>query len=172
MNKCNECGIDIPKNRKFCSNSCAAKYNNKVYPKRTSGRTKPKCKNCDAKLNNYVKQYCNSKCCAEYKSKTISLPKILNGTSTNNFALKRYLKDSVKNECFDCGISAEWNGRPLTLQLDHIDGNSDNNNLNNLRLLCPNCHSQTENYGSKNNGNSQRKYNKRNVYLRNYRGYE
>jgi hypothetical protein len=55
---------------------------------------------------------------------------------------KHYLK-LVPYECRECGIS-EWNGKPLTLQLDHIDGDRTNNTLDNLRLLCPNCHSQTE----------------------------
>lgn len=54
----------------------------------------------------------------------------------------QYLK-LVPYECRECGIS-EWNGKPLTLQLDHIDGDRTNNALDNLRLLCPNCHSQTE----------------------------
>lgn len=45
-----------------------------------------------------------------------------------------------------------WNTKPLCLQLEHIDGNSDNNKLNNLQLLCPNCHSQTPTWGAKNIG--------------------
>ena len=48
----------------------------------------------------------------------------------------------INYKCELCQINA-WQGRPLNLQLDHIDGNRLNNNLINLRLLCPNCHSQT-----------------------------
>ena len=58
----------------------------------------------------------------------------------------RYLK--IRPEpymCDECGIS-EWNTKPLTLELDHIDGDVSNNELSNLRLLCPNCHSQTSTY--------------------------
>lgn len=51
----------------------------------------------------------------------------------------------VENKCALCGISS-WNEKPLTLQLHHIDGNHDNNSFDNLQLLCPNCHSQTDNY--------------------------
>lgn len=43
----------------------------------------------------------------------------------------------------------EWNGRPLCLQVDHIDGDDSNNLIENLRFLCPNCHTQTETYGNK-----------------------
>lgn len=55
---------------------------------------------------------------------------------------KQYLK-LVPYECRECGIS-KWMGNPITLQMDHIDGDRENNTLDNLRLLCPNCHAQTE----------------------------
>lgn len=50
-----------------------------------------------------------------------------------------------QNRCEECGI-AEWRGKPITCQLHHKDGNNQNNNLDNLQMLCPNCHSQTDNY--------------------------
>ena len=56
------------------------------------------------------------------------------------------LKD---HRCECCGIT-EWMGQEAPLQLDHIDGNNSNNVLENLRLLCPNCHMQTETWGFKN----------------------
>ena len=61
---------------------------------------------------------------------------------------KRFLK-VIDYKCSECGIF-EWNGKPLILEMDHIDGNRNNHTLNNLRLLCPNCHSQTNTFGSKN----------------------
>ena len=54
-----------------------------------------------------------------------------------------------EDKCEQCGIS-EWNNLPISLQLHHIDGNTNNNKLDNLMILCPNCHTQTDNYGSKN----------------------
>jgi 5-methylcytosine-specific restriction endonuclease McrA len=60
--------------------------------------------------------------------------------------LKAYAKKYVKYQCGLCGIIDEYNSRPITLQLDHIDGDRTNNLLENLRFLCPNCHSQTDTF--------------------------
>lgn len=53
-------------------------------------------------------------------------------------------------ECVVCGNPGIWQEKKLALQLDHIDGDAKNNNLDNVRWLCPNCHSQTDNWGVKN----------------------
>ena len=63
---------------------------------------------------------------------------------------RRLVQAGIKQYvCEICGCSNEWNGKPLTLQLDHINGNHSDNRLENLRILCPNCHSQTETYSNK-----------------------
>jgi 5-methylcytosine-specific restriction endonuclease McrA len=54
-----------------------------------------------------------------------------------------------RNECEECGLT-EWRGEPLSLALHHINGDGNDNRLENLSLLCPNCHSQTPNFGVKN----------------------
>lgn len=56
----------------------------------------------------------------------------------------------LRNQCSECGIGPEWNNKPLSLQLDHINGIHRDNRLENLRIVCPNCHTQTETFGSKN----------------------
>lgn len=56
-------------------------------------------------------------------------------------------------KCIDCNNTGEWNGKKLSLHLDHINGKNNDNRLENLRFLCPNCHSQTETYSGKNNKN-------------------
>ena len=63
---------------------------------------------------------------------------------------KRLLKDCILLEqCYICGLKNIWNNFKLTLELDHINGEHADNRLENLRILCPNCHSQTETFGTK-----------------------
>ena len=116
------------------------------------------CKNCGKE--NKVKHsttntYCDNNCQAEYQSKERTRQWLEEGKDWGIQVpqwAKRYLAEQNGDCCSVCGIS-EWNGQAITLECDHIDGNHKNNRPENLRLICPNCHSQTETYKAKNTGN-------------------
>lgn len=71
--------------------------------------------------------------------------------SCNSSIKRRIIRDNlIEYKCCECGICDSWNNKPISLQLDHINGINTDNRLENLRFLCPNCHSQTSTFGSKN----------------------
>ena len=73
--------------------------------------------------------------------------------------LRRYIikNNLIPYKCAICGCT-EWQGKTLSLELDHINGINNDNRLENLRFLCPNCHSQTSTYGSRNQQLNESKY--------------
>jgi 5-methylcytosine-specific restriction endonuclease McrA len=80
------------------------------------------------------------------KGNILEINKISSRAGMRNRIIKGNL---ILHECNECRIS-EWKGKKLSLHLDHIDGNSWNHELSNLRFLCPNCHSLTDTYTGKN----------------------
>lgn len=69
------------------------------------------------------------------------------GQRQKSFLLRRALLESgIEHKCVICGIN-QWRDQMLNLEIDHIDGNSGDNSIENLRFLCPNCHSQTNTFG-------------------------
>ena len=85
-----------------------------------------------------------------HEESRIPLSKILNNevTYSTSSLKKRLLETGIKEKkCECCGIT-NWNNKSLNFELHHIDGNHYNNNLENLQILCPNCHSQTDNFRS------------------------
>lgn len=95
----------------------------------------------------------------EIRNPTLSDEKVFveKGCLPRQCIKKRILeKQLLKYECECCGIGDEWNGETLVLQLDHINGVNNDDRLENLRFLCPNCHSQQHTYAGKNKTNTSR----------------
>jgi 5-methylcytosine-specific restriction endonuclease McrA len=78
------------------------------------------------------------------------IAQLLQGRRRRGHVKVRLLREGLlSNQCEHCGLT-EWRGRPLSMHIDHINGVRDDHRLENLRMLCPNCHSQTETYGGRN----------------------
>ncbi len=71
--------------------------------------------------------------------------------STHLLKLRLWEENIKEKICEECGMGDEWNGKYLSLQLDHINGIRQDNREENLRILCPNCHSQTDNFAGRKN---------------------
>lgn len=131
------------------------------------------CKHCGSKVHNRVAMYCSNRCQIDFQYygfvKHWLNNEVPGGIGINakdvSAHVKRYLIENYGQQCTICG----WNRvHPTTkrvpLEIDHIDGNSDNNTASNLRMICPNCHALTENFRGLNKGKG-RSW-RRNKYLK------
>ena len=156
-NICKHCSCIIPYDKRsnlFCNHSCSASYNNVLKERKSYGEKE--CIGCQSIFNpsrNSSGDYCCFECSAAHKVK-IRLDEWLSGGQVASKAsIKKYLLEAQDNKCASCGIENIWNNKPIIFDLEHKDGNSDNNVRENLELICPNCHSQTDTYKGKNKGN-------------------
>lgn len=150
---CLECGDEFSccrkENRKFCNHSCSASFNNKLKKKKERF-----CLCCSSVIaSRFNSKYCSKNCCLlDKKNKRYEL--VENSNICSIKTIKSYLIEKYGNKCMKC----KWcEVNPISgkvpIELEHIDGNSENNNLENLELLCPNCHSLTPTYKALNIGN-------------------
>ena len=150
------CGKETA-NKKYCSRSCAVSNNNKLHPKR-----KPElplewsCIFCGtskrATCKQAIRKFCSNKCQMDYQYSQSVNDWLNSDKRVGVRVIKKYLQETFGNRCSCCGLD-KWQDKNIILEVDHIDGESLNNNPTNLRLLCPNCHSQTETFKGKNRGN-------------------
>jgi len=134
------------RSKKFCNSSCAAKHNNKDRKKHNT------CISCENEISSKNK-FCSISCQHNMNRKKA----VLNNEASSRTS-KSYLIKLHGAKCMECGwdkINPYTNKVPI--ELEHIDGNSENNELSNLKLLCPNCHSLTPTYKALNKGNGRHK---------------
>lgn len=105
------------------------------------------------KLNVYEPNQSGKGINKRHNGNKIELKEILEGKhpsyQTNKLRIRLIDEGLKEHECESCGIS-NWMNNPISLELDHIDGDRTNHSLTNLRILCPNCHSQTSTYRGRN----------------------
>lgn len=165
MTNCKQCRKET-KNKKFCSRSCAAIYNNNisVAPKRIKKHKDTFCLFCGEKLvyRSGQNKFCSAEHQNEYYYKIHTESWLSSELVISNFVpsyVRRYLFEKFNNSCMKCGwgVCNQTTGK-IPLEIHHIDGNSKNNSKDNLELLCPNCHSLTNTYGILNKGNGRKYY--------------
>lgn len=145
---CVECGNTIINDGlKFCSNSCSASYNNKLRIKNLKS-----CLNCKKDTSN--KKFCSHNCESNYNLAQLILLVESGDKTLSSYVYKKYLIYKHGEKCMECGW-CEINpvSGKVPIELEHIDGNAENNSLDNLKLLCPNHHSLTPTYKALNKGN-------------------
>lgn len=161
LKKCKKCGKET-RNKKFCSQSCAAIFNNIGIRRHGKEPKKFKCLTCNKEIiSNRKRKFCSNECQGNYMY-TQNIKKWLkneisglssNGKNTSHF-VKKYMIQTFGNKCRICNWSEiNTSTGKIPIQLDHIDGNFRNCRPENLQLLCPNCHSLTSTFGSLNSKN-------------------
>ena len=103
-------------------------------------------------FNNIKKFIVDNKVSIEHFSNTYDMTKpiVINKQSYHGMKKKLLANGTLINKCAICNLGGIWNNKPIVLQLDHINGNHYDNTISNLRILCPNCHSQTTTFGVNN----------------------
>ena len=132
-NTCLCCG-KLTHNVKFCSASCRAKITNTTRTRK------------DARVHNVSQRELH---------RIAQTQRFYDGLIKERSTLRKHLSILKGYKCECCGVS-EWNSKPITLIVDHINGDAGNNTPSNLRLLCPNCNSQTDTFGGRNKGNGRK----------------
>ncbi len=140
----------------YCGHSCAASLNNRKRIKNTSY-----CISCNEKLSNSSTKYCSIVCQNNHRFTLyisrwkIGLESGSRGINSKNISkfVKRFLLEKYGKKCSKCSwsqINPTTNVVPL--EINHIDGDSENNQEENLELICPNCHSLTSSFRNLNKG--------------------
>ena len=153
MNICQGCNTNFvakDSRTRFCGRSCSATHNNRL-----AGRRKPRataqCLNCGDVIAGRGRKYCSPRCCGDFRLKE-HLAKMMTGEIQSGVRpLRRYIIKRDGHRCGICGTS-EWQEVAVPLVMDHKDGNSENNDFLNLRMLCPNCDALLPTYKSRNRG--------------------
>lgn len=132
-----------------------------LYSSLSKKREQKECENLGCSVLHTNKKFCSSKCYGQSAKKIrirsgflpLPLNQVLVEDSTyGRGKLKERLlyKGLLKNQCYECGQLPEWQGKKLVLVIDHINGVNNDHRLGNLRILCPNCNSQTNTFAGRN----------------------
>jgi 5-methylcytosine-specific restriction endonuclease McrA len=156
MKLCLKCETPHEKSGKYCCRSCA---NSRVFSETAIEKKRSKSKEFWSQFDVAGRK-------AHHKEKMLKYDfdehqrKVQEANLKNSWdrpyeemqhgSLRKRLLHERNNTCEECGCKGEYNGKPLSLELEHVDGNRNNNKIENLKILCPNCHSQTPTFRGRN----------------------
>jgi len=153
---CPRCEGEHEKPGKYCSRTCA---NSRTFTKETNEKKRTSALNFYASMSESERISFHKKQQAAYdfeghqrkvqeanQARSWSRPyeEMAHGSLRKRLLIER------NETCEDCGIHKTYNGKPISLELEHIDGDNSNNKIENLKILCPNCHSQTPTFRARN----------------------
>ena len=98
------------------------------------------------------RKYCSIACQGKHSQQKLFDYVELSGQADSDKQARKYMLHKFGNSCSICG-NVQWNGQPIPVIVDHIDGNSSNQLLTNLRVICPNCDALLPTYKNRNKGN-------------------
>lgn len=146
MKTCPKCSEAHTKTGTYCSRSCAnsRSFSDESLKKKSISQIQAL-----AKKTPDERMLMRIKAGLATKNKATERRKMASSESLGHDARRRKIIEEQANACL-CGIT-EWLGKSIVLELDHIDGDNKNNVRDNLRALCPNCHSQTPTWRGRKN---------------------
>lgn len=157
--KCRQCEVNVEskdQRKVFCSQSCAAKYNNSRRPRR---KHEYFCRMCNASLLNTAnKHFCSNQCQGAWTwnqtKQEIIRTGVYKGADYNSIRLlaRKFIEETSGWKCSICQ-SQEWMGQKIPLVVDHANGNPEDNRIENIRLVCGNCNMQLPTFAGRNRGN-------------------
>ena len=150
MKICPKCNSEHSKPGTFCSRSCA---NSREW---TDIAKKQKSKSLKKFIQDNPSWHERRAATDEARLQTLratlyakNQEKFLEGKIATRANIKKWLIETCDEVCSICKLLPEWNGKFLSLQVDHINGINNDNRPENVRLVCPNCHSQTDTFAGK-----------------------
>ena len=170
-----DCSNTLPfdkRRSKYCGHSCAATVTGKGKVRNPEGGRTARsynanpapedpghhaCPGCGVAVKDWVGEYCKQSCKSKHKwdlfvAEVEATGEIVGEESKIRYKIRKYLLATRPHECEICGVS-EWLEQPVPLVADHIDGNSDNGKVTNLRLICRNCDGLLPTFAARNRGN-------------------